>query len=217
MKKFLAVVLCFVLFISLSAQEESSKYYSVVALPKMNVVYVGLENPVEIMVAGISYDKITVSIVGGTVSPTGPYKFKITPNSSSKSVTLNVIADINGKKVSAGTHEFRVKHVPDPIATVGDYKGGSISKDLLLSQTGVSVILENFDFDINFKVVSFSVATNISGYTQESTSNSNIFTPDQKKIFNNLNSGDKVYVENILAKGPDGTIRPMASIIFKID
>lgn len=217
MRKYFALAFCIGLFISLSAQEESSPYYSIVAPTKMNVLYAGIDNPVEIMVNGVSHDKISLIVSGGSVSPAGPYKYNIKPDSNSKTVTIGIIADVNGKKKSAGSHEFRVKLIADPVAIVGGLKGGKISKSLLLAQPGVKVIIENFDFDVNYNVIGFSVATMLGGYSQEAISNSGTLSPEQKVMLEKLNSGDKVYFENIKVKGPDGTVRSLAPVIFEIE
>ena len=39
---------------------------------------------------------------------------------------------------------------------------------------------------------------------------------DAKKIINELKPGQKVYIEKIKAKGPDGTIRDLGTISLKL-
>ena len=43
----------------------------VIAADKMNVFYLGVDNPVAVAVEGISDDKLTVSIDNGTIKRTG--------------------------------------------------------------------------------------------------------------------------------------------------
>jgi hypothetical protein len=217
MKTGLTILLLSVLFISLSAQEESSKYKSVIISPKTNVIYKGIDNLVEIKVAGVSNDKISVSVSGGTLSKTDSSKYYIKPDVSSVNVTLSVAANVNGKKISAGVHEFAVKIIPDPIAMVGGYKGGNISKNTLMVQKGITIGYENSVLYLNYTITGFTVSANTSGYSLEARSNSGNFTPEQLNIIKKLNSGDKVYFENIRAKGPDGKMFVMASFFLKIN
>ena len=55
------------------------------------------------------------------------------------------------------------------------------------------------------------------GFTKEEASSSNIFTPSQKAIIGQIERGQKVYFENIRAAMPDGTVRNLNTIAFKIN
>jgi hypothetical protein len=78
--------------------------------------------------------------------------------------------------------------------------------------------LENFDFDLSFRIAEFRVSTvNEQGKVVEATSNDNKFTVEQKKILNQCIIGQKVYFENIKAKGPDVEIRDIGTKVFTDD
>ena len=55
-----------------------------------------------------------------------------------------------------GAFEYRVKRVPDPVATISNSKGGNIGKNLLMAGTLIP-ILENFDFKLFFKITGFKM------------------------------------------------------------
>ncbi len=182
-----------------------------VAADKMNVLYVGVENPVTITVSDIPADKITASISNGTIEGSNG-KFIAKPVESGEA-TITIMAD--SEKV--GSQEFRVKRIADPQAYIGNYTGdASISKDELMKAEGVDVKISNFDFDLKFEVVSFYMSANIAGVITEVVSNSSQFTEGMKSMIQKLQPGAKVFVEQIKVKGPDGSIRNLTPILLKI-
>lgn len=191
---------------------------SVVISPtKMNVFYIGVENPVDISVPGVSADKIRPSISGGggSLYKSGKgYMVKVT--TPTKDCKICVGAEINGSNRSMGCMPFRVKRVPDPVATVNGQKGGDIAKTLLMSQAGVKAEMENFDFELTYNVVGFTVSANIGGFSQDAICNGPRFDAKAVNIMKQVDRGQKVYIENVRAKGPDGQVRNLGSIVFKL-
>jgi len=186
----------------------------VVSPTKMNVFYIGVDNPVDISVPGVPADKIVPSINNGSITRSGNgYIVRVRTAGEAK---ISVTADFGSGARSMGTKTFRVKLVPDPVAKVAGKKEGVIARGLLTASQGVTAELENFDFDLKFTIVSFTVSATIKGYAEEAQSNSNLFTAQQKAIMNQVATGQKIYIENIKAKGPDGTIRSLPAIGFKL-
>ncbi|NJK86089.1 MAG: gliding motility protein GldM [Bacteroidales bacterium] len=121
---------------------------SVVVSPtKMNVFYQGVDNPVKISVAGVPSNKVFASITNGAIERSGD-AWVVRVNRLGNSM-VSVTAEIDGQKREVGTEEFRVKRIPDPVAMIGGKKGGAIDKNVLLAQTGVAAVMENFDFDLS--------------------------------------------------------------------
>ncbi len=183
---------------------------------RMNVFYVGVENPVDITAAGIPGDQLNVSMSGsgGKIRRKGSgYVVNVR---SVGNTTISVTA--NGK--SLGRRQFRCKRVPDPMATVGsnkqNWKGGAMAQTTLAAMSGVSATLEDFVFDLRFVVTSFTVNASIGGFDESSKSNSYRFTPKQKQIIRKAKRRQRVTIEDIRARAPDGTIRRLPSIVFKL-
>ncbi len=189
----------------------------VVSPTKMNVFYVGVENPVDISVAGVPADKITAGISSGTIKRKGKGYVVIVKKRGT--VKVSATADFGGTKKNMGSKVFRVKTVPDPVAKVGNdknAKGGIIAKNILLAQSGVKADLENFDFQLKYRITGFTVGATIKGYEEEEASSNSLFTSRQKALIKKVSPGKKVYIENIKAKGPDGTTRKLGTIAFKL-
>jgi gliding motility-associated protein GldM len=182
---------------------------------KMNVFYAGLANPVSISVPGIPSNKIMPSITNATIKPNGR-NYLVYPKIPGRKSVITVKAEIDGHVKTIGSTDFRVKRVPDPVATVGGKNEGQITKNELLLEQGVYAEIPDFDFDMKFTVTSFVVSTTRGGFVVDKKSNSNMFTPDQINLMKSLNSGSRLYIENIVAKGEDGTTRNLSAISFRI-
>jgi gliding motility-associated protein GldM len=187
----------------------------VISPTKMNVFYTGVDNPVDISVPGVPADKITATVSNGGIKKTGT-SFIVNP-ARIGTCQVTVIAEIDGKKRSMPPKEFRVKDVPDPIAKIGGIKGGPIKKTLLTAQNGIVADIENFDFDLKFTVTEFVVSTVSKGFTKDAYSKSNRFTEEQMSLLNSGTRGQKIYIDDIFAVGPDGKRRKLPTISLKID
>jgi len=191
----------------------------VVSPTKMNVFYIGVDNPVDISVPGVPADKVSATISGGgSISRSGSgYVVRV---KSVGDVYISASADFSGNVKQMGKKVFRVKRVPDPVAKIGsdplNAQGGVMAKNMLLAQAGIKADLENFAFDLKYNVTGFTVSASIKGYTEEASSNSALFTSQQKGLINKIAPGQKVYIENITAKGPDGSTRKLGSINLKL-
>lgn len=193
---------------------------SVVISPtKMNVFYVGVENPVEVSVPGVPSENLDVRITNARMTKKGSNQYAVMPNASAigRESVISVRARVNNNVQNLGSQNFRVKRVPDPVATVAGMRGGSINKNLLLAQRAVIAKMDNFDFDLTFRVTSFTVSTIKSGYLQSVSSESAVITTEQKDLIRNSGVGSAVMFNNIMAEGPDGSTRDLGSINFKLN
>jgi len=188
----------------------------VVSPTKMNVFYVGVDNPVDVSVNGVPSEKVFPSIDGGGSITKSGLGYIVKVKNPGK-VKISALADIDGKKISMGDREFRVKIVPTPVAKCGGKIGGTYKKNELLSQQGIKAELENFDFDLKFEIVSFIVSANIKGYNEEARGTGFKFSSEQLNLMRKVETGKKLYIESIKAKGPDGSVRDLPSIVFKLD
>lgn len=189
---------------------------SVVVSPtKMNVFYLGVDNPIDVSVAGVQPDQIDVSISNGrVVKDRGNYIIR--PKRPGNSYVI-VSANVDGKKTQVGRKEFRVKTVPSPVAKVAGKTSGAIQKNVLMAQIGVVAEMENFDFDLTFTITEFTVSATVKGFTKDATSKSYRFTQEQKNIINSLSRGNRVYIQDIKAIGPDGSTRKLSTLNFVIN
>ncbi len=196
------------------AQFSSAAAALVVSPVKMNVLYIGVDNPVEISVPGVPGEKIFPTLSNGKIRKEGDaYIINVTKGPTAE---ISVMAEIDKQKRSMGSKLFRVKTVPDPVAKVNGLKGGAIDKNVMLAMAGVSADMENFDFDLVFKVTAFNVTAIQSGFARIEPSKSNKFTPQQLSLIKAAQKNQKVYIEDIKAIGPDGTTRSLGTLSFTL-
>jgi gliding motility-associated protein GldM len=189
----------------------------VVSPTKMNVFYRGVENPVSISVAGYSATNIAPSMSNGTLSRAKDgYVVKPGPGPTA-TVSVSVTNPDGTKKSMAGV-EFRVKAVPNPTPYFAG-KGvndATVKKTELTAAQGVIAKMENFEFDLRFDVVSYTVTTTIAGNVLEKPCSGPALSGDAKAVLEKVKSGQKVFIENIKARGPDGSVRNLGALSFKV-
>lgn len=189
----------------------------VVSPTKMNVFYVGVDNPVSISVPGVPSDKIYPSINNGTIKPARGGGYIVKPKTPGKTAKIKVLAEVNGDRKLMGDMDFRVKTVPDPVPKIAGKAGGIIGKNLLTAP-GMAVIaeMEDFDFEMKFVVTEFSISTTLKGFNVEEKVKSYSISKKQKEIINAAPKGRKIYIEGIKAVGPDGIPRTLPTMTFKL-
>ncbi len=183
---------------------------------KMNVFYLAVDNPVDISVSGVAGNKIRATATNGNLEPRGN-SFNIVPRRIGNCM-ITVSAEIDGKWTNVGTKEFRVKAVPDPVATVGGQRGGAMAKNVLMAQAGVMASMPpDFEFDLKFNVTQFTVGTVVQGFLQEKTVRGAAFNQEIRNLINNVPRGNQVTISEVKAVGPDGSVRDLNSIILKLN
>lgn len=186
--------------------------FAAVAPTRMNVLYLGADNPINVAVSDYSMSEIKAETDNGKLIQVDGGNYIAQPERTG-TATISVFASGN----LINTYQFRVKQVPDPAASVGGKKGGSVTRDVLLNAGKLSVIMENFDFDLQFTIKSFSLSTAVEGFYKEEVSTSGEFTPSQINLIKKQPAGSKLFFENIVVTGPDGTNRRLPSIVFKLE
>lgn len=189
-----------------------SRPSAVVSADKMNVLYIGVNNPISVSAAGTADKNLKVSMTGGTITGTGgKYNARVNTIGTAK---ISVSADGgNGKIQTLSTTEFRIKRIPDPVAHFGGKTGGSMPTVALKAQKTIFAKLDNFDFEASFKVTKFSViiAKPRSDAIVLSTAGAQL-SPAMQTAMNGITSGTRVIFDNIIAVGPDGSPRQLNSV-----
>jgi gliding motility-associated protein GldM len=207
--KTIYLFLCLVMLPCLLTAQEVGKN-AVVAATNMNVFYLGIRNPVEIAVPGITSDKITATVTNGTIVKTDG-GWEVQPASTNESV-ITVFAD--NKKVSEKV--FRVKKLPAPTASLTGINNGGISKDKILSAEALEVKLEDFVWNINYEIKSFKLLISEEGKDTELLSKGNRLTNEMKSMITSLKRGQNLFIKDITATGPDGKLRELPPVILAV-
>lgn len=188
-----------------------------IALDKMNVLYIGVDNPVSVAASGGGDDKVQVTIAGGggTYTKVGPGKYNFRVNTVTDDAKITVSVD--GK--IAGVSQFRVRTIPPAGAYVGGLESGaSPSAGQFVNQAGVSAGIKNFPFQLEYKVASFTISCdNDEGDIESIDVQGNIWSARAASMIRkNIKAGRLVTVDNIKVLGPDGRTTSAPSLVYYI-
>ncbi len=184
---------------------------------KMNVFYIGVDNPVEISAAGVNSNNMKVSMSGpggGTINKNGDgtYTVKVTkPTRKGEFAKINVSADgMNANK------EFRVKRIPDPSPKLGKNAGGVIKSGIFKASSGIFPVLEGFDFDAKCRIESFVLEKAAKRQDIEVVKNTGgKFQGKAIELVKSAKPSDRYYMTNIKCKCPgDVAPRSLGQMVF---
>lgn len=189
-------------------------------LDKMNVMYIGVPNPVSLSASGYNIEDVDLVLpadVTRTASGKGKYVLNVTKPGT---FTYNIVAkDRTGGRANVGSGEIRVKRIPDPVAAIMKKTGGAVASNQLMVQQGISTEIPGFDFEAKFEVLSydFMAARKASPDVEQVLNNRGAYFSNKvKDILKLVKAGDIVIFNNIKVKGPDGSTRTVNSITFNI-
>lgn len=172
---------------------------------KMNVLYIGVENPVTIT-AGAGAEKVSAQFSGGTISKVSGSKYIVKPGAGNYGEHIITVL-VEGKP--AGKVGFRVKQLPNPTALVGNLKPGAVPTSSFKAMGGVIAKLEDSEFDAPFEVISYKVgaiSAEIPDYAPIDN-NGPRWSGGAATLINKLKPGALVAITDITVKGPDGRTR----------
>lgn len=188
-----------------------------VAATKMNVFYIGVDNPVSISVPGIAEANLRPNISVGTLSRDAGGKDWIVrvPQGQPRTV-ISVDAMYQGETRKMGSAEFRIRRVPSPVAEIAGQVEGAIDKGTLLAAGAIIPVMKDFEFELFFEVKSFRMTTIVGGDGISKRANGNRFTDEMISLIQSGRKGQKFFFENIQAEGPDKIPRSLNPISFEI-
>jgi len=183
-----------------------------VSADKMNVFYIGVDNPVSVTVAGASSNEVKANGTGCNVKGSNG-KYIVTASRPGEA-TINV----SGGGLPNTPFKFRVKRIPDPMARLSKSNGGSMGNGEFKAQGGVGAFLDNFDFEATCKIQGYNLTYVAKRQDPvESVNGGARYNAQSKRLVNNAKPGDIYYFDNVKAKCPgDPAGRKINSMVFKI-
>ena len=188
---------------------------------KMNVFYIGVDNPVEVSAAGISSNELRVSMSGeggGSIKPNTDGTFTVNVTTQTRQNEFAVI-NVSGGGITASKN-FRVKRIPDPVPTLSNQPGGVMGSGPFKAQTGILPKLDGFDFDARCEIVEFDVIRRPARQDPEIIRKhmGGRFNAEMIAMSNKAAPGDFYYFENVMCRCPgDQAARNLGSMSFRIN
>lgn len=188
-------------------------------LDAMNVMYIGVENPVTISASGYNIQDVRLEVpasegvtasrgTGGaytvTVTKPGDFEYSIAATRGSA-----------GGKIAGG--KIRVKRIPDPKVTLMSKVEGAFPANQIKVQKGLSARLAEFVFDLTFTVQSFEMyIIPRGGDVQQYKNKGASFEAQLVQALQKVKAGDQVIFSNVKVLCPDKTVRPGNPLAFQI-
>lgn len=182
----------------------------------MNVLYIGVDNPISIAVNGAKSDAdVKANISQGNIVKNGNGQYVARVNTQG-TATINVQANVNDQLESFPPMEFRVLRIPDPdISLCGFAKKKRMAKSEILACNGLIAQNEEFVFKAPFQVVSYEVIINSKTNGVKSKTNIGaVFNPDAQNMLNNIQSGEAVIFDEIVVRDPANNNRKINGSIY---
>lgn len=191
-------------------------------MEKLNVLYIGVDNPISIGMQGVAQTDIIITPQNCTLVATnrpGHYLVRVkTENGFKATLSVSYVDNGSGDTINgAGVYDFRIKKIPDPVTYIHNVRGeGVVLKENLQTITGIFTRMENFDFDGSFRPQSFSMSVIEDGEWKEYTATGPSLTSEMKAALTKCEEEDKVLFHNVKTKGPDSIVRVVNPVFITV-
>lgn len=196
-----------------SFEYEVGERSATISADKMNVLYVGVDNPLSVSVAGVPSGQIQVRGEGIRLTKVSGGKYSTKPQRVG-----NAKITISGGGLQPTTFNYRVKRIPDPVVKIGRENGGSIKSAVFKAQRGIIPHLEGFDFEARCRIGGFEMArVPRSGDAIIYENSGGGYDTRAKRIVDQATRGDVYYFSKIKCKCPgDEVYRSLNGMVFNI-
>ena len=187
---------------------------------KMNVLYIGVPNPLSITLGDAKPGTERVSISQGSISGKGnSWTATVTSVGEAKITVAGTTP--SGEAAKTQTANFRVKLIPDPIPTLGGDEvlttNGKGQKGTIKAKGGIVPLLKDFDFEARFNVVSYDFYLTSGGELLPARGNSGpMYSSAVSNLIDRAKPNDLMVFDNIKVQGPDGKTRKIPGMSFQI-
>ena len=215
MKGLLVSISILLLAILVNSFSSSKMSGASVSATKMNVLYMGVDNPINIAVWNKDTSEVYVTMSNGDVTRSADGKYMATANKPGKATI-----EVRDKQSETLLYEaaFRVKRIPVPKAVLGGrYSGGYLPANVIKRQKGMVAVLECFAFDMSIKIVSFKVSFMKKDGPKEVVSNKGpAFNGRILELIGDAVAGDTVFFYEIRAQLPAHSGRMLAPVTYLV-
>jgi hypothetical protein len=182
----------------------------------MNILYVGVDNRVEINAPCSNESALTVKFVPNNVS--GEIKkqdnghYLVTPSAPGYCQI-----DIYDGPTLLNSQTYKCHYTPDPVGTLdGKYRGGNLTPKVLENVKGIVAVLNGFDWDYKIKIDSFSMLYEAKGELYTANAQGPLLTEEMKSYMANAKHNDIIIIRDIALTDNMGNIRRLAPILIMV-
>jgi gliding motility-associated protein GldM len=169
---------------------------------KMNVLYRGVLNPIDISVPGVPADRVQAVTTNGRIvrQGSGWAIDELAPGIAEVSA-LVTLPDGGSRRI--GPLRFRVKELPPPTGSVAGRRStdNTVRRQDLTAALGITAVPEDALFEDQFSVTRFELTVvRRDGSTATFPATGNRFTPEMRTALNAVRPNERVIFENIRAQ-----------------
>jgi len=189
-----------------------------VSATNMNVLYIGVDNPLSISVAGIPKENVFPSISNGSLKQ-DPKTVGWLANvpAGFKEVTVSISIKSEAGMKLMGSETFRVKKLPDPTSTISGRKEGFVTRDNILSAGKIIPMMPaDFEFNYSFEVVSFRMTLQRGFNTYNYDATTGNLTDEMVQQIRKSNRGQVLLFEEIVVNGPGNEKRNLPPFFITV-
>lgn len=200
-------------FTQVESGAPANEPFAVVIEPvKMNVLYIGVDNPLAILAEGVSGSDLQVRFTDkGTVEYLGGNRYV-----ARMTAPGTTYLEVYHRDMLIGKRTYRIKRIPDPAPMVGSTPGGNITHADLLRSPGLEALLPNYEGPGECIVKGYQVtvvpktADPVKLVVQGSA-----FTQDLINLINDNTAGTALFFSDIKVQCPgDSAARNIGNLNF---
>jgi GldM C-terminal domain len=189
----------FILFLNIY-QVVFSQNVTAISPDKLNVLYIGIDNPFTIAMEKVPADKLNVTISeGGTIKKIANGSYIVNVNRPGK---LTIYVEGQGVKQQK---EFRVRPIPEPttVINIHNSKGGILTIGEIKGATGLMALINGFDMDTNCVIHNYKIVIkHLNGETELYSNKGGLFGKNLLKAFNTAKTGDTITFSEVYTYCP---------------
>ena len=206
-----------VIFILIVVNLSANAQQFTVSADKMNVLHVGVDNPITPMVENFPCKDILIETNNGMIKKGyDTCQYIVTPDSKEETIIRVFTKTKNGKKL-IGEKQFRTRLIPKPTIVLAGKEKGTIRKNMLLAQLGLLIGGDAAHFGFTFTIDGFKVIIlRDNSIVFESLCTGAKFSDSIKEGIQKMKAGDKFICEDIKFSGYGYTRELANSIGLKV-
>lgn len=177
-----------------------------IELERMNILHIGVENPIKIVVENYSCEDVVMKTKGGVLTPTSDkcrFIYK-TENCDLKVERISVGVKNKGEIKWIDSTLYAVKLIPDPVIKIATNRNSHNNYSEKITRGGLIPSMEEFYFDIRLNIQEYSVEIlrNDSVIYSDENVNGYRFSEELLREIEKALEGDKLRFYNILVIYP---------------
>ncbi|TVR82227.1 MAG: hypothetical protein EA412_01795 [Chitinophagaceae bacterium] len=184
---------------------------------KFNNLYIGVDNPINIVKPSREDREYNVEISNGELHKVGDQYYARVNRQGRVRISLTETR-ADGTKRTVAEQSFVARNLPKPVAQIHNRTSGEFAASLFKLQNGLSVKLEDLDIDPRYRIIDYEVVYINGeglGIFRESVQGS-YFSGKSRELIDLAQPGDIYVFDNIHIKGPDGTNEYISPLIINI-